>query len=221
MNADLACLVVPGLGYLVGSIPFGYLCSRLASGMDIRREGSGNIGATNIARVLGVKWGFLVLILDLLKGLLAVLLLPQLGPAESQPDLSVAAGFAAIIGHMYPVWLGFRGGKGVATALGVVSALNPTATVVAVTTFLFIVGTTRLVSLGSISAVTAFGLTHWGMVGSAALSPQYRSLSIFSVIAPLLIIIAHRQNIGRLLSGTESRLGSKSKPPETPPPTSP
>lgn len=212
MNFDTNWIIVPLLGYLAGSTPFGYLFARVVSGMDIRREGSGNIGATNVARVLGPKWGILILFLDLLKGSLSVLLLPKLAGPELQHDLGVWAGFAAIIGHMYPIWLRFRGGKGVATALGVVLALSPMATLAAVTTFLFIVGSTRFVSLGSVCAVTAFGVTHYLQTGSAAFSDQHRSLSIFSVAVPLMIIVAHRQNLLRLVRGQESKLGSRSKP---------
>ncbi|MCB1079321.1 MAG: glycerol-3-phosphate 1-O-acyltransferase PlsY [Verrucomicrobiae bacterium] len=214
MNAGTAWIVIPLLGYLAGTFPFGYLCAKVASGMDIRREGSGNIGATNVARVLGPKWGILVLILDLLKGLLSVIFLPRLAGPELQNDLGVWAGFFAIIGHMYPIWLGFRGGKGVATALGVVLALSPVATAVSVTTFLFVVGSTRFVSLGSICAVTAFAVAHFTKTSPNSFTEQHRSLSIFSLVIPLMIIVAHRQNLSRLIRGEEAKLGAKNKPTE-------
>lgn len=213
MNAHTAQYLIPLIGYLVGTIPFGFLSAKVASGMDIRREGSGNIGATNVARVLGPAWGILVLILDLLKGFLAVVLLPRLAPPELHHDLAVAAGFAAILGHMFPLWLAFHGGKGVATALGVVTALSPTATLFSVSTFLFVVGSTRLVSLGSISAVTAFAVAHFIQTGADCFSIEHRALSLFSLLIPSLIVIAHRQNLFRLLRGQEPKLGAKPKPP--------
>lgn len=213
MSPETAWFIIPCLAYLVGSIPFGYLFAKSAAGMDIRRQGSGNIGATNVARVLGAKWGILVLILDLLKGTLAVILLPKLAPQNLQNDLAVWCGFAAVIGHMYPPWLRFKGGKGVATALGVVIPLSPPATLVAVTVFLFVVGSSRIVSLGSVLAVSSFSVAHLARVRSALFAPENRSLTIFCMTIPLMIIIAHRQNLLRLFRGAEPRLGQKKSPP--------
>src|SRR5436189_218088 len=137
MSPASATLIVSLLSYVIGSIPFGYLIARFIKGIDIRQHGSGNIGATNVGRVLGLKWGILALVLDLVKALLPTWLLPLLlvhDPAW-KGHASIACGVAAIIGHMYPCWLWLRGGKGVASALGVVAYLAPTSTAIAFAVF--------------------------------------------------------------------------------------
>ena len=195
------------IGFLVGGIPFGYLVGRLILRDDIRNHGSGNIGATNVARVLGWKWGSLVLLLDALKGLLptwgAVYLADRYEPVSMQVHIAVATGISAILGHMYPVYLRLRGGKGVATALGVVLILAPKAVLVAVAVFAVVTGVTRLVALGSILAALVFGGVQLALMGNAALEARNLSLTIFSIIVPLLIIWRHRSNIVRLVGGTE------------------
>ncbi|MDG1894351.1 MAG: glycerol-3-phosphate 1-O-acyltransferase PlsY [Fuerstiella sp.] len=195
------------IGFLVGGIPFGYLAGRLILRDDIRNHGSGNIGATNVARVIGWKWGSLVLLLDALKGLLptwgAACMAEAYEPVSMQVHIAVATGISAILGHMYPVYLRLRGGKGVATALGVVLILAPKAVLVAVAVFAIVAGTTRLVALGSILAALAFGGVQLTMMGDTALKLQNLSLTIFSIVVPLLIIWRHRGNIVRLVKGTE------------------
>jgi len=195
------------IGFLVGGIPFGYLVGRLILRDDIRNHGSGNIGATNVARVIGWKWGSLVLLLDALKGLLptwgAVCVAQRYEPASMHVHIAVATGLCAILGHMYPVYLQLRGGKGVATALGVVLILAPKAMLVAAAVFAVVAGITRLVALGSILAALAFGVLQLSLMGGSALDVANLSLTIFAVVVPLLIIWRHRANIVRLTKGTE------------------
>jgi glycerol-3-phosphate acyltransferase PlsY len=211
MNSVSTGLLLVAASYLVGATPFGYLTGRLVGKIDIRQHGSGNIGATNVGRVLGRKWGLLVLALDFLKGALSVAGLPVVFIAADNPQRShwqVAAGVAAIIGHMFPCWLGFRGGKGVATALGVVVCLAgwPTAVAGAVFTLAFL--TWRIVSLASILASLSFAISQIGLLWPDNLSPANWSLTAFSVLVPALIVVRHRNNIGRLLRGEEKRFRS-------------
>lgn len=218
----VACVV---LGYLVGSIPVGYVVARWVRGIDIRQHGSGNLGATNVGRVLGHRWGLLVLLLDALKGALPVALFPkQLLPPGTEGFLhwQVAVGVATIVGHMYPIYLGLRGGKGVATALGVVSCLAPQASLIAGGTFLICFGLWRYVSLAAMVAAAVFAVTQFAKYGLQLFSASQWSLGVFSVLVPGLIILRHRSNIGRLLRGEEPKYGSR-KPSsgegtETPPP---
>ena len=206
MTATLVLL----LAYFAGSLPSGFMVARLVMGDDIRRHGSGNIGATNVTRVLGNRWGIVVLALDCLKGTLATLVLPRLVLPQDGPSfghLSVGCGMAAIVGHMFPAWLKFRGGKGVATALGVVLVLNWQPMLPALLVFAGTIGLTRYVSLGSVLAALAFCVGHFVFTGHEALSGPLMSLTAFSTLIPLLIIGRHRTNIGRLLRGEESRFG--------------
>ena len=190
------------IAYLLGSIPFGYLLVRAFRNEDIRASGSGNIGATNVMRS-GSKWlGIATLLLDLAKAYAGVLIARHLMPDNY--DLQVAAGVAAILGHVYPVWLKFKGGKGVASALGVFLALSPLATLCTFGVFLVVVLLTRYVSLGSITAAAAFPLFGFYF------QPQRTSIVVCGFLfIPLLIIAKHHQNIQRLLKGTESRFGSR------------
>jgi acyl phosphate:glycerol-3-phosphate acyltransferase len=193
------------LAYLLGSIPFGYLLVRIFRKQDIRATGSGNIGATNVARSGAKGLGLATLALDLGKAWLAVFLAQRLSAGLPDAyDISVAAGVAAILGHVFPVWLGFRGGKGVASGLGVFLALTwPSAfSILAVFAIVFLL--TRFVSLASIIAAAAFPLFGFHFV--AARTPIVIAGFLF---IPLLIIVKHHQNIRRLLSGTESRFGSR------------
>ena len=204
----IVCLV--SIAYLCGSLPFGYLVARVVLKDDIRNHGSGNIGATNVRRVLGNKWGALVLVLDALKGAAPVLLLPPLFyPADDLflVNARVIAGITAVIGHMFPVWLQFRGGKGVATALGVVIVLNWQASVVALVVFLITVIVARIVSLGSILGATAFAIAHFILTGRDAMTAPQAGLTAFCLMVPTLIVVRHRANIARILRGEESRLG--------------
>lgn len=200
------------MAYLLGSIPFGYVLVRLFRHQDVRATGSGNIGATNVARSGGKGLGLLTLLLDALKGYLAVILAMHLAPStlHGPSPLAVAAAVTAVLGHVFPVWLGFRGGKGIATALGVFVALVPWVAVAALVLFILVVATTRLVSLGSILAAVAIPIFALLLVPkrSAALLAGLTCISLVS-------IIKHRANIVRLLQGTESRFGSKKNPDST------
>ncbi|MAT14927.1 MAG: acyl-phosphate glycerol 3-phosphate acyltransferase [Planctomyces sp.] len=212
-----AALLVGLLAYLCGSLPFAYLVGKWIGGIDIRTIGSGNVGATNIGRTMGTRWGIFVLVLDALKGLLPVALLPLLFSDPSNANfvhLKVIAAVFAIIGHMCPVWLRFRGGKGVATALGVVLVLSPWGSLGAVIAFAIVFGWKRIVSIASIFGVIAFGIAHFIAIGGDAFNEIYWSLSIFSIAAPLLIIWRHRSNIARLMRGEEGAFVSGKIPPE-------
>jgi acyl phosphate:glycerol-3-phosphate acyltransferase len=203
----LICLIVAA-GYLAGSLPFGYLTARFVAGIDIRREGSGNIGATNIGRVLGAKWGMLVLVLDCLKGLLPVLVTPLALPVWARPysgHLQVLAGICTVAGHMFPLWLRFRGGKGVATALGVVIAIGGWATLAAFVAFAASFALFRIVSLSSMLAAVTFGAAQMLLLKPSPFAEDTWSIGAFSLLVPALILWRHRANIGRLLKGEEKR----------------
>jgi glycerol-3-phosphate acyltransferase PlsY len=184
------------IAYLVGSIPFGLLLAKAGGAGDVRRIGSGNIGATNVLRTGRKGLALATLALDMLKGALPV----WLAYRYFGPDMAVAAGLGAVVGHCFPLWLGFRGGKGVATAAGVMAALTPLVTLIVVTLFVVLVLLTRYVSLASIlAAVAAAPMAFW--LGHIQAGELYLALA-------LLIVLNHAGNIRRLLAGTESRLGS-------------
>jgi glycerol-3-phosphate acyltransferase PlsY len=188
--------------YLLGSIPFGYLLVKIFRKQDIRATGSGNIGATNVARSGAKGLGIATLLLDVGKGYVAVRIAHQLLP--NSPELAMAAAIAAVIGHVFPVWLGFRGGKGVATALGVFLALSPVLTLGLVAVFAAIFALTRYVSLASIAACASVPLFELPFL--LHMRPGIYMTGLFFV--PGLIIVKHHANIRRLLSGTESRFGA-------------
>jgi glycerol-3-phosphate acyltransferase PlsY len=193
-------LVVAG-SYLLGSVPFGYLLVRIFRGEDVRNSGSGNIGATNVSRKSPML-GLLTLLLDALKGTAAVCLTKLFAP--SYTVMALAALFA-VVGHMFPFWLGFRGGKGVATALGSFAVIAPEAVLIAAGIFIAVVAISRYVSLGSIIAVASFPVLVYKM-------PAYENTPgalTFMAITSLLIIVKHSDNIHRLLAGSENRLGAK------------
>ena len=198
MNSWL--LSIP-LAYLLGSIPFGYLLVRIFRHEDIRASGSGNIGATNVARSGSKGLGIATLLLDLGKAWLAVVIAKNLAPGNF--DLAMIAAVAAILGHMFPVWLGFKGGKGVASGLGVFLALVPWASLCILGVFAVVFLLTRYVSLASVIAAASFPVFGFYFVRHA--SPI---VVAGFVIIPLLICVKHHENIRRLLAGTESRFGS-------------
>lgn len=188
--------------YLCGSISSAVWYGRFLHGVDIRKHGSGNAGATNSLRVLGKTAGVVVLIIDFLKGLLPVLLAKYLGFEES---IVLLVAFAAVIGHLLPVFSNFQGGKGVATAMGVVVAVMPIAALVCLVVFFATVLLTKYVSLGSILGALSLPISVLVFKGF----PPY--LLIFSVILALLLTFTHRKNIERLRAGVESKFGSKTK----------
>ncbi|HEX5282802.1 MAG TPA: glycerol-3-phosphate 1-O-acyltransferase PlsY [Bryocella sp.] len=207
-------LLTLAIAYLLGSIPFGYLLVRIFRKEDIRATGSGNIGATNVARSGAKGLGILTLLLDLLKAFAAVKIAQYLAPGTPgfPSDLAVAAGIAAILGHVFPVWLGFKGGKGVASALGVFIALVPLAALCALGIFIVVFAITRYVSLASILA--AVTMPVFCMLWLPDRTPIFVGGVIFIA---LLVIAKHRANIARLMQGKESRFGSrKSSPPANP-----
>jgi glycerol-3-phosphate acyltransferase PlsY len=197
----LALLPRIASAFLLGSIPTGYLVAR-AKGIDIRRHGSGNIGATNVLRTLGKPLGILVFFLDALKGFAAVWMVMRYSEASAWPGILAAV--AAIVGHNYTPWLGFRGGKGIATSAGVLLALMPWAVLAIAVVWFVVFSITRYVSLASMSAAAALPvavalLSHFGRGGNAP-------LVIFALIISALAIWRHRANIQRLRDGTEPRL---------------
>ena len=213
-------IVIAVVSYLLGSIPFGYLLVRIFRGEDVRQTGSGNIGATNVART-GSKWlAVATLVLDALKGYIAVFHvfffashhpdhLPRFGP-HTVYIMAALAGFFAIVGHMFPVWLRFKGGKGVATSVGAFLGIAPSAVLVCLLVFAITVGATRYVSLGSILGAAVFPMAAWW------LNPETRDTTVtaFIVASALLIVLRHKDNIRRLLAGNENRFGNRKIKPE-------
>jgi glycerol-3-phosphate acyltransferase PlsY len=189
------------LGYLLGSIPFGYLLVRVTGGGDIRFQGSGNIGATNVARTSGWSVGIATLVLDAAKGFMAVWLTEHFSRGNIR--FMIYAGLAAILGHMFPAWLRFEGGKGVATALGVFLAICWPALAAAVLLFLLVVLFWRYVSLGSVSAAAALPLLVYLLYAPGHAPPT--AVSVSTLVAAVMVIFKHRANIERLLAGTEPR----------------
>jgi glycerol-3-phosphate acyltransferase PlsY len=193
-----AFLMVAGFSYLLGSIPFGYILLSIFRGEDVRQTGSGNIGATNVARS-SPRLGILTLVLDALKGLTAVLATRALFP--DQTLLAGIAALFAILGHMFSIWLKFRGGKGVATGLGAFAVIAPKAVLVMVCVFIVLVLAFRYVSLASVVGVALFPLLACLLDGYSHASPM---LAIM-IVASILIVAKHHENIRRLLAGNESR----------------
>ena len=188
--------IVLVVAYLLGSIPFGYLIVRRRMGADIRETGSGGTGATNVSRRAGKAAGVLTLLLDAAKGSVAVLI----AKAAGGDDWVIAvAAIAALVGHIFPVWLGFRGGKGVATGVGIFSVLAPISLLCAGVIFIAIVVTTRYVSLGSMIAAVLIPVFVWLQSGA-------QPVLLAAILAAALIVFAHRGNIKRLTSRTESQI---------------
>ena len=197
MTRELACLVA---AYLLGSISFAIVLVRVFRGVDVRHEGSGTAGATNVLRTSGKRLATLTMLLDIGKGALAVLLMQAV---TYDPRWLGAAACAAVLGHVFPVWFGFRGGKGVATAIGGFSVLCPLAVLAVVAVFVAVVAATRFVSLGSITAACLLPLAMRLLFHTP--DPEVAAASVVTI----LLIVSHRANIRRLLEGTERRLGRR------------
>ncbi len=194
------------VAYLLGAIPFGYLIVRAKAGADVRQTGSGGTGATNVLRRAGTAAGVLTLMLDALKGAGAVWLTRRLvGHDQTIGWLVAGAAIAVIIGHIFPLWLGFRGGKGVATGVGVFLSLAPIPLALAAVVFLFVVAATGYVSAGSIISAAAMPFFVW--LQNVFMKPVsgFAPVMFVAVSGALLIIFAHRANIGRLLQGAENK----------------
>ncbi|HET8923278.1 MAG TPA: glycerol-3-phosphate 1-O-acyltransferase PlsY [Candidatus Acidoferrum sp.] len=206
-ESSITLFAIPVAAYLLGSIPFGLLLAKLFGGPDVRKKGSRNIGATNVARVVGPLAGILTLILDAAKGAAAVLLAERL--SNSSATWMMIAGMAALLGHCYPVWLKFKGGKGVATAAGIFIALCPLAFLGAILLFIVVVAFWRYVSLGSIAAAAAIPLLMyflWAPGHAPPLVVTFGSLAI-----ALLVVYKHDSNIQRLVEGVEPKLSFSKK----------
>jgi glycerol-3-phosphate acyltransferase PlsY len=191
---DLLAIV---FGYVVGSIPFAFLLSR-RRGIDLRAVGSGNVGATNVLRTSGVAPAVVAMLLDALKGSVAVVVAQRFATSATAP---VAAGVASIVGHVYPMWLGFRGGKGVATAAGVFAVLAPISLAVSSLVFIAGVWTTRYVSVGSLAGVLTLAV--------ATLVDDTPLVAIGALTSAAIIVSRHRGNVSRLFAGTERRVGQR------------
>ena len=191
-------IIAVALGYIAGSMPFAYLLAR-RRGVDLRVTGSGNVGAANVLRTSGVPSAVLAMCLDALKGALAVIVAQRLAAGPATP---VAAGLAAIIGHIYPVWIGFRGGKGVATAAGVFGVLAPPAVAVAAAVFVIAVWATKYISVGSMAAAMTLGV-------AAAATEAPPPVIVGAGVAAVIIVHRHRGNLARLMAGTERRVGQR------------
>jgi acyl phosphate:glycerol-3-phosphate acyltransferase len=216
----LSLIVV--LSYLVGSIPTGIIVTKSIKGVDIRNYGSGNAGGTNVMRVLGWKYGLLVILLDALKGMVAVVIVARLHygsmpfvnatPFDDLTLIQIIAGISAVIGHIWTVFAGFKGGKGIATALGMLLILVTVDMLVAVGVFIFVVTISRYVSLGSILGAVAVPLTliirenvfHVDIAG-------YNTILPFVILLALLVIFTHRKNVVRLINGNENKLSFRKK----------
>jgi len=190
--------VAVAVAYLVGSIPFAFLLSR-RRGVDLRQAGSGNIGASNVLRTTGVRAAILAMVLDGIKGALAVMLAQRL---TAGPAVAVAAGLASVLGHIYPIFLRFRGGKGVATAAGVFAVLTPISLGVAGGVFLIAVWLTRYISVGSLAGAVA-------LAAAAVASDAPTVVAVGAALALLIILFRHRANVRRLVAGTERRVGQR------------
>ena len=207
---NLAVVIL--LSYVVGSIPTGIMLSKWIHGFDIRTKGSGNAGGTNVFRVLGAGPGIFVMLFDVFKGFAATFWLYKIGGDLLSPEqkglLMLLAGCAAIAGHIWTIFAGFRGGKGVGTAAGMLLALFPKALLVCLVVFIVMLAITRIVSVSSMSAAVALPITLT-VFRSLLHCEVPTSLYVFSFFAAALIIFTHRSNIKRLLNGTENRVGKK------------
>jgi glycerol-3-phosphate acyltransferase PlsY len=214
MNTYIILVTIAIVSYLIGSIPWGLIISKKFFGFDIRKKGSGNIGSTNVFRILGFKWGLTVQLLDISKGVLAVLFASWLGKNVSIPNITgfsdliviqICAGLVAVFGHAFSIFAQFKGGKGINTALGMLLAIAPIDLSIAVGIFILAVIFSGYISLGSISAALAFPSSLFMRYNILHIDiPAYHFLIYASIALAVFIIYTHRKNIKRLLKGTEN-----------------
>jgi acyl phosphate:glycerol-3-phosphate acyltransferase len=202
-NTPLALSLLIAAAYLLGAVPNGLLIARL-KGVDLQKVGSGNIGATNVFRCVGKGWGVAAFVLDAVKGFVPAFVFPRLLDAAPPEWLGLACGAAAVAGHNWPVWLKFKGGKGVSTSAGMLLGIAPAAVGIGFAVFAITVALTRWVSLGSILAAIAVPTAYLGLHG-----PANPLLGGTLVAMGLLVVAKHRANIRRLLAGTEPRIASR------------
>jgi glycerol-3-phosphate acyltransferase PlsY len=208
MQIVIAAIII---GYLLGSVPTGVWLGRIFKGIDIRKHGSKSIGATNVLRVLGARLAAVVLLIDIGKGFLSCYLAARLDPGSfslEPAQTAMIAGLAAVLGHLFPVFAGFKGGKGIATGAGMLLYLAPLELAFALVIFIITVAITRYVSLGSLLAAAFFSIsifieTYWLKY------PLGGEMSILAILLIILTVYTHRANIGRLINGTENRLGRR------------
>lgn len=212
----LSILVILVLSYIIGSFPTSIIVGKILRGIDIREHGSGNAGGTNVFRVLGPGPGIFVMLFDAFKGFAATFWVSKI-VIDSQPLetglIMILAGLSAVFGHIWTIFAGFRGGKGVGTAAGMLAALFPKALLVCLVVFFIVLAASKIVSISSMSAAVALPITL-SILRFVFHSPVQFSLYIFSYIAAALIIYTHRSNIKRLINGTENKIGKRKKHPE-------
>ena len=201
-NTPLLLALLVSAAYLLGSIPNGLLIARL-KGIDLQKVGSGNIGATNVFRCVGKSWGIAAFVLDAVKGFVPAFVFPRLMEA-APPWLGLACGLAAVAGHNWPIWLKFKGGKGVSTSAGMLLGIAPAAVGIGFAVFAVVVALSRIVSLGSILAAIAVAGAGVGLYGA-----DNRLLAVALIAMGALVVLKHRANVGRLLKGTEPRIVGK------------
>jgi glycerol-3-phosphate acyltransferase PlsY len=208
----LACVLIVVAAYLLGSVPSGYVLVRLFRHQDIRQTGSGNIGATNVLRSGGKGLAAATFLMDMLKGCCAVWLGGLIGhllaPSAAPDDMRALAALVAVLGHIFPVWLGFKGGKGVATGFGVFLVASPWAALAAISVFFVVLALSRYVSLASILGAGSFPLFAWWLGRIHVCAERSPFFVAVEIAVALLLIAKHHQNIRRLLAGTESRMGA-------------
>ena len=206
--AFLACAAI---GYGLGSIPTGLIVGRVARGIDIRRYGSGKTGVTNVVRTVGARWGAVALIGDLAKGAMPVVIARVV---SDEPYLQTVAGLAAAVGHDWPVFAGFQGGRGVATSFGAALAMSPIAAAALIPVGIGLVAITRIMSVMSVGMAPVLA-TVFVTLAAAGVHPW--AYAVYALIAAAMVIVLHRENIERLLAGTEPRLGQGGERRELPP----
>jgi glycerol-3-phosphate acyltransferase PlsY len=203
------------LSYLLGAIPASYIAGRLAKGLDLREHGSGNLGATNTFRVLGAKVAAPVMVFDILKGTFPVVAFTRWDAPSADPRWALAYGGAAIVGHVFSIYMRFKGGKGVATSAGVFGALAPVPLLVAFGVWLAVLKGMRMVSAASILAAVTLAVLLWVLPSAGDAADPRTEVRVLGLVIASFVVFAHRSNIGRILKGTEPRFGAKKEPEAT------